>query len=180
MYVCVLELSPGHNRQTDMESDRGHDLSQQDAPTVALCFAPVSYSSFAFALDCVSYIWFHWKCWIIFSFFLMLDLFLYIYLILWLWNTLKHLHMHRWAVKYATPQVHKSKGCCRVEAGHYHLHTHTQAHTHMHGSNKVRVEQWIVQCMFWMQFLFKKVKRINYLSRWHEWTFFCGHTKWIM
>lgn len=48
VYVCVLELNSGHNRQTDIESDRGYDLTQQDVQTVAPCFSLVSESSFAF------------------------------------------------------------------------------------------------------------------------------------
>lgn len=39
MYVCVFVLYPKHNRQTDIESDRGCDPSQQDAQTVAPGFS---------------------------------------------------------------------------------------------------------------------------------------------
>lgn len=39
--VCEFGLCTVHNRQTDTESDRGHDPSQQEAHTVAPCLFSV-------------------------------------------------------------------------------------------------------------------------------------------
>lgn len=112
--VCEFGLCTVHNRQTDTESDRGHDPSQQGAHTVAPCLFSVILVRF-------------WMC-VCVCVCVMLDVraffFLFVFCqvcigVVWESACLKtNNHTNELVHNYAITQKYKSPGGCRALASH--------------------------------------------------------------